>query len=77
MKTRVILTLDKELLQQLRILAAEKGVSVSALATELLQKMVKEKVDYRRARKRAIARLKNGLNLHWSPPASRDELHER
>jgi hypothetical protein len=32
---------------------------------------------YRRARKRALARLREGIDLRWTPPRSRDELHER
>jgi predicted XRE-type DNA-binding protein len=29
------------------------------------------------ARRRAVARLRNGLDLQWTPPASRDALHDR
>ena len=29
------------------------------------------------ARRRAVARLRKGLDLQWTPPASRDALHER
>jgi hypothetical protein len=32
---------------------------------------------YRRARKSALARLREGMDLRWTPPRSRDELHER
>ena len=32
---------------------------------------------YRRARKRALARLREGMDLRWTPPRSRDELHQR
>lgn len=30
-----------------------------------------------RARRRALRRLRNGLDLQWTPAASRDELHRR
>lgn len=33
--------------------------------------------EYERARQRALARLDRGFDLGWTPPASRDELHER
>lgn len=33
-----------------------------------------ERKAYRRARKRALAR--EGLDLRWTPPRSRDEIHE-
>lgn len=29
------------------------------------------------ARPRALARLRTGYDLQWTPPRSRDELHER
>jgi hypothetical protein len=32
---------------------------------------------YRHARKRALARLREGMDLRWTPPRSRDELHQR
>ena len=32
---------------------------------------------YRRARKRALARLREGMDLRRTPPLSRDELHGR
>jgi len=32
---------------------------------------------YRRARKRALARLREGMDLGWMAPRSRDEVHQR
>jgi hypothetical protein len=32
---------------------------------------------YRQARKRALARLQQGMDLRWTPPRFRGELHER
>ena len=37
----------------------------------------KHGADYERAKKRAIARLKQGFNLGFIKPKSRDELHDR
>jgi len=34
-------------------------------------------LKFERARWRALARLKKGIHLGWTPPESRDELHER
>lgn len=77
MKTNVTLKLDNSLLREIRILAAEEGTSISALLTSRLEEIVRERKTYDRARKRALARLRNGLNLHWTPSKSRDALHER
>jgi hypothetical protein len=77
MKTNVTLKLDSTLLREARILAAEEGTSISALLAARLEQILKERRAYDRARKRALARLREGLDLHWTPPRSRDELHER
>ena len=77
MKTNVTLKLDRDLLTEVRIIAAEEGSSLSALLGERLESLVQERKAYDRARRRALARLRSGLDLHWTPPASRDDLHER
>ncbi len=77
MKTNITLKLDADLLREVRILAATEGTSISALLTERLEKMVRERKAYEGARRRALARLKEGFDLRWRPPQSRDELHER
>lgn len=77
MKTNITLKLDATLLREVKILAAEQGTSISALLTDRLEQIVRERNGYDRARKRALRRLQEGMDLKWSPPASRDELHER
>jgi CRISPR/Cas system-associated protein Csm6 len=77
MKTNLTLKVDSDLIREARILAAEQGTSVSALLAARLQEMVQERKTYDRARRRALARLREGLDLHWTPPHSRDQVHER
>jgi len=77
MKANITLKLDTDLLRQARILAAEEGKSVSALLAARLEELLQRRKAYDRARRRALARLSQGFNLQWTPPASRDELHER
>lgn len=77
MKTNITLKLDATLLRQIRVLAAEEGTSISALLAARLEQIVRERKTYERARRRALARLREGLDLQWTPPRSRDELHER
>jgi hypothetical protein len=77
MKTNVTLKLDSDLLREARVLAAEEGQSVSALLTGRLEAMVRDRKGFEMARRRALARLRKGLDLRWTPPRSRDELHER
>jgi len=77
MKTNITLKLDAALLREVRGLAAEEGTSVSALLAARLEQIVRERKTYDRARRRALARLREGLDLQWTPSLSRDELHER
>ena len=77
MKTNLTLKLDKDLLREARILAAEEGRSISALLAERLDELVRERKAFDKARRRALARLRSGLDLGWTPPRSRDELYER
>jgi hypothetical protein len=77
MKTNITLKLDTALLREAKILAAENGTSISALVTSRLEQIVRERKTFSRARRRALSRLREGMDLHWSPPRSRDELHER
>jgi hypothetical protein len=77
MKTNVTLKLDATLLREVRILAAEQDTSISALLAARLEEIVRQRKTYDRARKRAMARLREGFDMQWTPPRSRDELHER
>jgi hypothetical protein len=77
MKANITLNIEKALLRKAQVLADERGISVSSLLSGYLEQVVGARDDYMRARKRALARLRKGLDLHWTPPGSRHELHER
>ena len=77
MKTNLTLKLDSDLIRGARILAAERGTSISALLAAELERIVRERKTYDQARRRARARLRQGFVLNWAPSPSRNELHER
>ena len=77
MKTNITLKIDADLLREARVLAAEERSSISALLAAKLEQVIRERKGFQQARKRSLARLRKGFDLHWTPPASRDELHER
>ena len=77
MKSNITLKLDRDRLREIRIVAAEEGTSISALLAARLEQIVRERKTYDRARKRALARLHEGLEIGWGRPRSRDELHKR
>jgi hypothetical protein len=64
-KVRVTLRLDAALVREARILAAAEGTSVSRLLAARLEELS------------ALARLREGHDLGWHRPASRDDLHQR
>ncbi len=76
-KINVTLTIDAELLREARVLAAQEGTSVSGLLRDRLEELVRRHKACDTARRRALARLRKGYDLRWTPPPSRDELHER
>ncbi|MBI3491662.1 MAG: hypothetical protein HY047_07780 [Acidobacteria bacterium] len=77
MKTNITLKLDADIIREARVVAAKEGKSVSALLAEQLEKVVRDRKGYEEARDREMERLRKGLDLGWTPPKSRDELHER
>jgi hypothetical protein len=77
MKTNVTLKIEADLLQEARVLAAEDGSSISALLATRLEEAVRERKGYNQARRSAVARLRSGFDLQWTPSRSRGELHER
>ena len=77
MKNNITLKIDAKLLREAKVMAAQEDTSISALVSRELENLVRRRKTYERARKRALARLRTGWNLEWTPPRSRDELHER
>jgi hypothetical protein len=76
MKTNVTLRLDADLLREIEKIAVDEGRSVSALVSDRLESLVREGKTFERARRRALARLRKGLDLRWAKPQSRYEIHE-
>lgn len=75
-RANITLSVDTALLREARILAAQEGTSVSRLLADRLEELIRRHKDYEAARRRALARLRKGYRLEWTP-LSRDRLHER
>jgi hypothetical protein len=75
----ITLSLPVEDLRRARIVAAQRGTSVSRLLAAMLRELVERDSGYADAKKRSLALLAEGRDLgtgghiRWS----RDELHER
>ncbi len=73
------LKLDANLYKEVKIIAAKRDTSISALVSDKLTELVEEENGYAQARARALAFLEKGFALGTKGKIdwSRDELHER
>lgn len=78
-KQNITLALPKDVLRRVKVLAAERGTSVSALMQRLLEQHLAWHEGYEQARKRQVALLERGLNLgtYGERSWSREDLHDR
>jgi len=77
MKANITLKVDSEIIREAKVLAARRGTSVSRLLAQQLEELVRREKAYESAKRRAMGRLRKGLDLGWSPSSDRQELHER
>ncbi len=80
MATRnITLALPEEMLREVKVIAAKRGTSVSAMLREKLEALVTDESDYALAKREALAALERGYDLgtHGKANWTRDELHER
>jgi hypothetical protein len=75
MITRITLALNRDLVRALKRLAKGENLSVSEFVGRELNFGVPRGRSFRQARTRALKRLRDGLDLRWTPAPSRDELH--
>ena len=80
METRnITLSIAKEVLLKVKLIAVRRQTSVSGLLTQMLEQPVQQEDAYARARQRHLQRLEQGLDLGTGGQilTQRDELHER
>lgn len=73
----ITLTVDEEILVEARVLAAQEGLSVSALLRRELVNLVERQRGYTKAKESAVRRLKRGHSLGVGDLGTREELHDR
>jgi len=76
-KQNVTLSLPRDILKKGKMLAAQKGISLSELVWELLQMAAENEEGYRASAERQIRRMKDGIPLGTKGKISwkRDQLH--
>lgn len=75
----ITLSLPRDVVRTVKLLAVQQGVSVSELLTKELERLVTQEEHYDRARQRHLRLLEEGLDLgtYGQIHTTRDELHER
>ena len=76
-KQNVTISLTRQTLQKVRVLAARRATSISGLLAEQVEILVGEEEAYDRAQRQAMTLLDKGFHMGGVIRASRDELHER
>jgi hypothetical protein len=77
MKQNITISLDKELIQKAKVIAAQRQTSVSRMLSLELQKIIQKNEEYERAKKSALANLDKSFHLGGEIRVAREELHER
>jgi hypothetical protein len=76
-KQNITLSLDRDLLRQVRLLSSRRSIPVSKLLSEELERLVTRSERYAQSKRSALAALKKGFHLGGRVTATRDELHRR
>jgi hypothetical protein len=77
MTRNITIVLDEVVIKKAKVLAARRGVSVSALLRQEIARLVEDEDAYQKAKEAALQRLGLGTPLGGGPYPSREELHER
>ncbi len=74
----ITLSIPKDILKKIKLIAVERNTSVSGLLTQELIKIAKRDDAYEKAKARQFHLLKKGFNMGINKkiPWKRDDLHE-
>lgn len=75
----ITLSVPKEILKQVKLIAVQKNTSVSKLLTQKLQEIVEKEKAYLRAKERQVYLVQEGFDMQVNeqPSWKRDELYDR
>ena len=77
MKQNITISLDKDLIQAGKAIAAQQGTSLNRMLRMELERIIRNVRQYDTAKQKAIAAMKAGFHSGMDRYPSRDELHER
>ena len=76
-KQNVTVSLTRETIHKVKVLAARRATSISGLLAQQIEILVGEDEAYERAKGQALTLLEAGFHMGGDAQVSRDELHER
>jgi len=76
-KQNLTVSLEKEIIQKAKVLAAKRNTSVTRLLADYVKEMVAEDERYDAARKTALDYMDKGFPLGGQIAADREDWHER
>lgn len=77
MKQNITISLDQDLIQAGKVIAAKRGTSLNRMLRLEMEKMIRNAKQYDTAKQKAIAAMKTGFYSGVNCYPSRDEIHER
>ena len=77
MKQNITISLDKDLIQTGKMIAAHRGTSLNRMLRQELERIIRNAKQYESAKRKAIAAMKKGFHSGMDHYPSRDEIHER
>jgi len=77
LKQNITISLDKDLIQAGKMIAAQQGTSLNRMLRMELERIIRNLRQYEMAKQKAIAAMKTGFHSGMDRYPSRDELHER
>ena len=76
-KQNLTISLDRQIIQKAKIIAARRSTSIGDLLARQIESLVREEETYELARQQAMTLLDKDFHLGGAARASRDDLHER
>ena len=76
-KQNLTVTLSRQIVQKVKILAAKRSTSISGLVAGQIEFLVEEDEAYESAHRTALELMNRGFHMGGSHSLDREELHER
>ena len=78
-RQNITLSIPKDVLKKVKLLAVRRETSVSGLLTHFLEEILEQDERFQKARLRHLSTLENGKDLgtHGSIDWTREDLHDR